>query len=134
MAFQRCSQAQNQSRALPVRELITPSPKLRLMDQVQEVMRLKHYWFGSGNHPGMRQGEPPGGRPQGPRPRTTCPVNRTGKTSTIPNRIRPQDDSTGIYPQVSPPAKTENSAKPNMRVCFVFMILPSHDSVEFQRS
>jgi hypothetical protein len=43
MAFQRCSQAQNQSRALPVRELITPNPKLRLMDQVREVMRLKHY-------------------------------------------------------------------------------------------
>jgi hypothetical protein len=25
------------------RDLITPSPKLRLLDQVREVMRLKHY-------------------------------------------------------------------------------------------
>jgi hypothetical protein len=29
--------------------------------------------------------------------------------------------------------KAENAAKPNIRVCFVFMILPNHDSVEFQR-
>jgi hypothetical protein len=68
MAFQRCSQAQNQSRkpisGLPVRELITPNPKLWLMDQVREALRLKHYWFGYGYRPGTRQGEPPGGRPR----------------------------------------------------------------------
>ena len=27
----------------PVRGLIIPSPKLKLLDQVREVMRLKHY-------------------------------------------------------------------------------------------
>jgi hypothetical protein len=32
-------------------EAIVPNPKLKLMDQVREVMRLKHYSIGVNPHP-----------------------------------------------------------------------------------
>ena len=32
----------------PGSDLITPNPKLRLLDQVREVMRLKHYSIRAG--------------------------------------------------------------------------------------
>src|SRR6266850_7530673 len=47
MGYQDYSQVQNPLRhplsALSKRELITPNPKLKLLEQVREVMRLKHY-------------------------------------------------------------------------------------------
>ena len=47
MAGYHWSQSQNQELTRPgsfrARELITPNPKLKLMEQVREVLRLKHY-------------------------------------------------------------------------------------------
>ena len=46
MEFYKRSQAQSSAAPAPMvarRELITPNPKLRLMDQTREVLRLKHY-------------------------------------------------------------------------------------------
>ena len=29
----------------PTHDLVIPNPKLKLMDQVREVLRVKHYWI-----------------------------------------------------------------------------------------
>ena len=46
MGYYKPSQERNSPIASPMvgrRELVTPNPKLKLMQQVQEVLRLKHY-------------------------------------------------------------------------------------------